>query len=97
MKHLKKFENFTESDEQPELIDSPGFGTPCGDCNCYVEDCKCGCETCKSKQKKGVVRTKISRRNDFSISDKKFKSTVRKKVLGDEVVESKLTNINEGI
>lgn len=64
MKHIKKFENFEE--KLPKKIQEPGYGTPCPDCNCCVEQCNCGCKLCNSKKKEGKLFKKMNRTNDYT-------------------------------
>ena len=82
MKYLKKFENFAASTEEEtedfinqfgEESDSAqtiGWGTPCGQCNCSVEECNCGCESCASKQNAGVSFEREPYKQDYTSIDR---------------------------
>ena len=78
MRHLKTFESFEKNakefidqfGEESDSAQTIGWGTPCGECNCSVEECNCGCQSCAAKQKKGVSYKREPYKQDFSVIDK---------------------------
>lgn len=82
MKHLQRFENFAVSTEEEtedfmnqfgndsESANTVGLGTPCGECNCIVEECKCDCPSCKAKQNRGVSFKREPYKQDYTMSDR---------------------------
>ena len=82
MRHLKRFENFSQSTEEEtsdfmgqfgeesDSANTVGLGTPCGECNCVVEDCKCGCHSCKDKQKSGMSFKREPYKQDYTAPDR---------------------------
>jgi hypothetical protein len=89
MKHLKTFEKHsTENiedfvkqlgDERSNDSITIGWGKPCGDCNCVVEECNCGCESCKRKQKQGQVFNPEPVKLEYHLDKKPAKSIPFKK------------------